>query len=173
MPYVSFALRNIICCCSTVFWSKNSWNKWLLLCFTEKFCSDPSSLLQWTSVGFSCLYSGCVLLANPVSWQPAPWIMLHCLLPWMNSAATCPWVQMGEVKPANYLERLKNISPSLDNITKSLSQLRVQTCVAYDDKQYDGEIIRWRRMKCDLFHCITFDSMYLSYLTSWLLVRQN
>lgn len=40
---------------------------------------------------------------------------------------------MGEVKPANYLERLKNISPILDNITKSLSQLRVQTFVAYED----------------------------------------
>lgn len=150
--------------------------KWFLLCFIEKFSSDLSSFLQWTSIGCSCLYSGYVLpflLANPVFWARAPWITLHCLLPWMNSATTCPRVQMGEVKPTNYLDGLKNISSIPDRITKSISQPRVQTPVAYEDKQYNGEIIRWRRMKCDLFHCITSDSTYLSYLTSCLRVRQN
>ena len=60
----------------------------------------------------------------------------------MNSAATCPWVQMGEVKPSNYLDRLKNISPIVEDITKSTSQLRVLNSMVYKDKQYDGEIIR-------------------------------
>lgn len=68
--------------------------------------------------------------------------MLHCLLPWMNSAAACPWVQMGEVKPSNYLERLKNVSPVLENITESTSQLTVLNSMVYKDKQYGREIIR-------------------------------
>lgn len=49
---------------------------------------------------------------------------------------------MGEVKPKNYLDRLKNISPVPDSVTKSISQVRVQTRVANEDKQYDGEIVR-------------------------------
>lgn len=49
---------------------------------------------------------------------------------------------MGEVKPSNYLVRLKNVSSIPENITESTSQLRVLNSVVYKDKQYDGEIIR-------------------------------